>query len=264
MTLKRLGWLYFLTVYPLRAAFEILTIQPLLVGQAGMVSLHFQGLNPATLRPVSGYALSIASANIYGLKELRYWEGQFNFRRRQIGGQWNLSGFGNDRYQEIHTGIHTGWRFNTLVTAGLGLEGYYLSIIHATPVKLAALSAGMHFYPQQNLQISWLLYNLTCSSLQTPHPVLPQYLIGGLLWQPRPRIELAAEFIQEICFPLSNRIGFRIELLPDLLATCGYQSQPARISAGLQYTRRGISVSLAWHNHLVLPPTLYFGCGYQY
>jgi hypothetical protein len=85
-----------------------------------------------------------------------------------------------------------------------------------------------------------------------PGEYLPRELAAGLTYTATEALQLSAELVKDVRFPLSFRSGIQIGLIPSLYLRGGFTTRPGTWSTGLGYSFSRFSVNIAMQQHEVL------------
>lgn len=248
------------------SAFEIQTIRPVLMGRGGIVSLHPDGLNPAALGERSSIAMGFDYSNLFGLKDLQSWDADISWtnRSQKHAARADLRSFGNEIYQEKVYGVQYGYRFRTFMNVGAGLNYYHVTATGYGGTGSIGLTCGAKFYPNDSFRIALLFINVNNPKLSGSKEMLPQVFAVGAQYFLESRLEVNAELFKDTLYPFSTRLGLRVRLFPGLNGFLGLQTNPERLSGGAELEIRRIKFEMAFQNHVALPLTFSFGCGFQF
>ncbi len=245
----------------LSAAFEVETVNPSLIGRAGICSLHPMSSNPAADLELSGWNLRSNYTQLFGLKEIRCWD---LYLLKSWSGKraahLAVRSLGNALYAEnCFTGGYAS-AFGEDVHWAVSLRYYRIDIPGYGQRGWLGLSLGSKFTLSDRLHCALLLQNLNRAWGRGQATDIPESFVLACQWFPWEYLEIDAEIFKDTLYPFSTRLGLQLHLVKYLSALMGVQLQPDRLACGLSFHWKAIRFDAALLHHTVLPATLYIGC----
>lgn len=263
--LKRLFFVWLLLFSAARAAFEIKIANPAAIARGGIISLFPGGTNPAILIKDKGFQCGLNYSNLYGIKNLTIWDANLQYTTRSRAGiALHITTLGNAIYQEKSVGFSYARHLSSLISAGITVNYYDLTITGYQTTGAFGLNFGTSFYPDSNLGFSLSFENINAPKICNGQEELPQTFAFGWQWRPLQRGELSAEIFKDTRRPFIFRSGIRIGIVRGFNLLAGIQLNPDRLSGGFELTWHQIQMALAIQHHPILPSTLYYGCGLNF
>jgi len=246
------------------AAFELQAGSALQIAQANILAQFPGGLNPAVHFEQPGWNTNLTYGKLYGLAKLTLWSNQLHWqinRRQRIG--LDYSSVGNTFYREQTYSISYGRQVYPYVGLGLRVSIYDLYVENYTVKPTIGFSLGTIFQTDTNYSIGILLTNLNQPHLHNQPNQIPRTFTCGFRWRVHPRLCLAAELYKDLDFPLAEKLGCDLQLLPFWHLVGGVRLNPENFNLGTAFSWHGFTAMMALQQHPTLPMTLYFGLGWQ-
>ena len=261
---KRIAVFTLIAISNAFGAFEVETVNPNLVGRAGICSLHSASSNPAAFLESGGFTVRADYSNLFGIKELHCWDliSIWN-RTERMCLSASVRSLGNALYQENNYALGYGRRLIPAISAGIMLRYYQVHISGYDGLGTYGISLGAKFYVNAGLRFSLLLQNLNGVWEERTADILPETMAVGCQWFPVKRLEVDAELFKDTLYPFSSRLALAVDLLRNLQALLGVQLRPDRFACGLRCSWKHLQFDAALLNHSALPATLYLGCCFQ-
>jgi len=243
------------------AAFEVETVNPSLIGRAGICSLHPMSSNPAADLDLAGWNVRSNYTQLFGLKEIRCWD---LYLLKSWSGKraahLAVRSLGNALYAEnCFAGGYAGLIGESIRWAA-SLRYYRIDIPGYDQRGWLGLSLGSKFTLKDRLHCALLLQNLNRAWGRNQAVDIPESFVLACQWFPWDYLEIDAEIFKDTLYPFSTRLGLQLRLLKYLSAQMGVQLQPDRLACGLSLHWKAIRFDAALLHHTVLPATLYVGC----
>jgi hypothetical protein len=244
------------------AAFELQSVNTVSIALGNMNSLYPSSLNPAAQVECRGKLARFDYARIFNIKGLDYYETRLShgFRGNQAAGI-SMQIFGNSLYQEKTFETQYARRLLEMVSIGLAVRLYHISITGYQNSVTAGVTMGVCYYLNERLTLATLFQNVNNPKIYRESNQLPQCYSLGVRYRMVPQIELYAELFKDIEFPFNPKGAILLQALPILDIMLGIQYHPNRYSGGLSFHWRKLRFDLALQHHMVLPYTLYCGFG---
>jgi hypothetical protein len=252
----------FLSITVSYAAFELQTINPCVIARGNVGSLYHYALNPAANTEISGRFIRFDYSRLYGIKGLDYFDVQMGWtsaKQRYAG--IGLKSFGNSIYQEKTLEISYARKFTKILSVGIMVNYYHISITGFNESGAFGLTVGTKYYLTDLFKFAILFQNVNSPDIYSDANHLPECLIFGMQATLHPKIEWCAELYKDTEFPFSPRTGLCLKICPTLDIATGVQLNPDRFSCGVSFHWKGLQLDAAFLHHMVLPYTIYCGCG---
>lgn len=244
------------------AAFEIQSVNPRLIALGGIVSLLPASPNPAVNPEQAGKYIRFDYSRLYGLKGLDCYEVYCSWttiRRRAMG--LALRSFGNPIYSENTLEVSWAFQYRDYLAVGIAANYFHVDIAGYGMAGTVGLSLGTKYYLSRTLRLAMLFQNINRPAIYSKTEYLPESFSLGLQVMPNRKLEWNVEVFKDTGFPFTPRTGICIRALSLLDIRLGVQLNPDRLSGGFSLNWKGLQCDVAYLHHMVLPATIYIGCG---
>jgi len=244
------------------AAFEIQSINPQLIALGGVVSLVPSSPNPAANTEQVGKLCRFDYSRLYGIKGLDCYEAYCRWttvRHRALG--LALRSFGNSIYSENTLEISWAIQYRDFLAIGIAANYFQIDIAGYGMSGTVGLSVGTKYYLSRTFQLAVLFQNINRPKIYAKPEHLPECFSLGMQLKPYRQLEWNVEVFKDTGFPFTPRTGICIKALSFLDIRLGVQLNPDRLSGGFSLYWKGLQCDVAYLHHMVLPATIYVGCG---
>ena len=244
------------------AAFEIQSINPQLIALGGIVSLLPSSPNPAANTEQVGRLIRFDYSRLYGIKGLDCYEAYCSWtmiRHRALG--LVLRSFGNSIYSENTLELSWAIQYRDYLAIGVAANYFQIDIANYGMSGTIGLSFGTKYYLSRTIQLAVLFQNVNQPKIYSKIEHLPECFSLGMQLKPHRQLEWDVEVFKDTGFPFTPRTGICIKTLPFLDIRLGVQLNPDRLAGGFSFYWKGLRCDAAYLHHMVLPGTIYVGCG---
>ncbi len=212
--------------------------------------------NPAILPALDERVLSLYySPQPFGLKELAH--GSFSFVEPTSIGAFAVSGsrFGFELYRELDFQISYGGTLSDLLSGGVNLHYYHLSIERYGSAGTIGVDIGLLAHVSDQLRWGFTAFNVNAPTIGIAKEKLPQVFVTGLSYSPIPEATIAADIEKDIRYPAELHVGIEYTLMELLDLRAGTTSDPSTLSAGLGIHYSIVQLDYAFTDHTELGAT---------
>jgi hypothetical protein len=244
------------------AAFEIQSVNPQLIAMGGVVSLLPLSPNPAANTERIGKSIRFDYSRLYGIKGLDCYEASCSWttmRHRALG--LAARSFGNPIYSENTLEFSWAIQYRDYLAIGVAANYFHIDIAGYGMSGTLGLSLGTKYYLSRTLRLAILLQNINRPKIYSKIEDLPESFSLGIQIMPYRQLEWDVEVFKDTEFPFTPRTGVCIKALSFLDLRLGVQMNPDRLAGGFSLYWKGLQCDVAYLHHMVLPGTLYVGCG---
>lgn len=204
--------------------------------------------NPASLTR-GGWGASAGFSLPFGMAELASVTSAVRTGRGRLGLGLALGSMGGALYRESSFRASAAWTFHRLLSAGVSLGGYQLSVQNYGSAFSAGLDAGVLGNPHPRLALGLAARNLNRPRLGDPPQELAQELSAGLAYSPGDRAVTAVQLQAQQGWPVQWRVGQEFRVWRGVSARAGYSAKPAAVSGGLGLEWSGYSAAYSVRTH---------------
>ena len=206
--------------------------------------------NPGTLPTVSLSTLSLAYApGQFGLSELA--RSAFCLTVPTGAGVFALEGsrFGFALYNEFSVSLAYGLRLTPVLSAGLGLNVYRLSIAHYGNAWSVGADIGVLLRISEQVQWGIAACNFNAPSIGKVKEDLPQLIIAGIRYAPFDGASVQIDIQKDLIYPVELHLGVEYSFLGMVAVRGGTTSEFSTFGfgAGIRYDIMQLDYALTTH-----------------
>ncbi len=221
-------------------------------------------LNPAALPADKALQLNLYYRNFYGLKELNQLALEAQTRVHGLPVAVGISRYGNALYAESELRVGTAYELFNGLSAGLSVNGYFVSLSGYGNSAAAGLCAALRYRIISNLDMAFVINNLNEPVLGEAKEPLPMLTALSVALRPEAHTELFIDLVQEEQTAPDWRIGLTFRPVRWLQLLTGFKSNVHAVSAGLSIFKGALRMDYGLEYHLDLGVSNAMSVGYAF
>lgn len=234
------------------------------LGESGIALDDFWSAinNQAGLALLDKINVGLSTENRFLIKELSTYSLAFNIPTNNAGFGFNLSRFGSTFYNETSIGVGYGMKLSRNFSIGIQLDYFSIKQANGYGAKTSYyFEGGFHYKVSSDLKIAAHFFNPAISS-DNIIEVAEIYQLG-LSYQLQDQALLLMSIKYHSVWQLSIHTGIEFQI-QSLRARLGYASKPEKLTFGLGYCykRLSIDISNSIHSSLGNSPQISLSYGF--
>ncbi len=221
-------------------------------------------LNPAALQADTLLQLNLYYRNFYGLKELNQLAFEAQTRIQDIPLSVGLSRYGNALYAESELRLAAAYTLFQGLSAGLSVNGYFVSLSGYGNSATAGLSAALRYRIFSNLDIAFVINNLNEPVLGAAKEPVPMQTALSVALRPEAHTELFIDLVQEEGVSADWRLGLAFRPVQWLQLLAGFKNSVHAVSAGMSIFKGTLRMDYGLEYHLELGVSNAMSVGYAF
>jgi hypothetical protein len=191
-------------------------------------------INPAASAFASSFSATFFySPSPFGLSQLSNSGIVLSDQIYSMGSSVGVSTFGFSLYRETVGTLAVADSVTENVICGMGINIDHLKIEGYGSDVSVGVDVGLLFTISSQITIGSSLLNLNRPTIGGIDNSIPQTMILGIAYVPFEKNEIMVDFVKDIDFPISCRMGFTIQPQDNIAVRGGFDQQTKKLFAGL-------------------------------
>ncbi len=166
-----------------------------------------------------------------------------------------LQRYGFGLYREVTAGIVAGVRSGEIWSAGIGVNGYALSIAGYGSAFCVGIDAGIVVDLSDEFRAGFSAQNLNAPAIGRCRERLPQLLAAGCSYRPMDALTLAADVVKDLRYPVDFIAGLEYAPVPAFRILAGSGTESSGFRAGAIVAFEPVEAGYLFSSHPELGAT---------